>query len=208
MEKVKLDEALKELRNQKKRKFSQTIELIVNLKGVDLRKDNIALVASIPNKIKDKKVCGFLETKNNLVKTVTKTEFSKYKDKAALRNLVNNYDFFIANAKLMPAVATTFGKALGPAGKMPSPQLGIITEEKDEVIKTLLEKISKSLKIRAKEASIKVPIGKEEMKDLEISDNVKTALSAIINALPKKEENVKNVMLKFTMTKPIKVEVN
>ena len=53
------------------------------------------------------------------MKTITKPEFDKYKEKKELRNLVREHDFFIANAKLMPSVATAFGKALGPAGKMP-----------------------------------------------------------------------------------------
>ena len=35
----------------------------------------------------------------------------------------------------MPVVATTFGRALGPTGKMPSPQLGIVANEDDNSIK-------------------------------------------------------------------------
>ncbi|PIN90806.1 hypothetical protein COU60_00490 [Candidatus Pacearchaeota archaeon CG10_big_fil_rev_8_21_14_0_10_34_76] len=207
MQAVELKQALEELRKEKKRKFSQTVELIVNLRSVDLRKDNIAILASIPNKVKDKKVCGFFEKKNPLISTITKAEFQKYSEKNALRKIVDEFDFFIANAKLMPSVASTFGKALGPAGKMPSPQLGIIPEERDDLIKPLLERISKSVKMRAKEASIKVPIGNESMKDEEIIANIKAVHAAVISSLPKKEENVKNTLIKFTMSKPIAVEV-
>ena len=90
---------------------------------------------------------------------------------------------------------------------MPSPQLGIITQESPEVIKPLLEKISKSIKIRAKEASIKVAAGKENMKDEEIIENVRAIYNGILNALPTKKENVKNVKIKFTMSKPVGVEI-
>lgn len=204
---MELKKALEELRKQKKRKFTQTVDLVINLKGIDLRRDNIALVANLPYKIKDKKVCGFLEHKSDLVKTITKPEFAKYKEKDALRHLVKEFDFFISNAKLMPAVATTFGKALGPAGKMPSPQLGIIMEEKPEIINPLLEKISKSIKIRLKEASIKVGMGNEGMKDEEIMKNINTIYKLIVDALPKKADNVKNVSVKFSMSKPIGVEI-
>ncbi|MCH7568229.1 MAG: hypothetical protein IIA87_02300 [Nanoarchaeota archaeon] len=204
---MELKKALEELRKEKKRKFEQTVDLVVNLKGINLRRDNIALVINIPHKVKDKKVCGFLTKKNELVETITKPEFQKYKDKKILKGLVDDFDFFIANASLMPAVATTFGKDLGPAGKMPSPQLGIITQETPEVIKTLLKKISKSIKIRAKETSIKIAAGKENMKDEEIIDNIKAIYNAIVNALPTKKENVKNVLLKFTMSKPIEVDM-
>jgi len=205
---MELKEALEYLRkNSKERNFSQTIDLIVNLKGIDLRKDNVAAVISIPYKVKEKKVCGFLTKKNDAVKTITKPEFKKYKDTAMLRELVNGYDFFIAHASLMPSVASTFGKALGPAGKMPSPQLGIVTQETPEVINQLIDKISKSVKIRAKEASIKVPAGKENMKDEDIIQNILAIYNGIVNVLPTKKENVKNVLLKMTMSKPVEVEI-
>lgn len=203
---MELKKAIEELRNNaKKRKFSQTVDLVINLKGMDMRRDNVALVIDIPHKVKDKKVCGFLTEKNELVHTVTKPDFPKYKDAAKLRELVNEYDFFIAHASLMPSVASTFGKALGPLGKMPSPQLGIVTSEKSDVVKPLLDKISKSVKIRTKEASIKIAVGKEEMSDEEIIANTSAVYNAIVNALPTKNENVKNVKIKFTMSKPVEV---
>jgi len=186
---MKLQEALDELRKQKERKFDQTVDLIVNLKGIDIRKDNVNFIAVTPNKVKDKKVCGFLTAKNDLVKTITKPDFQRYgKDKAALRKLIKDYDFFIAHASLMPAVATNFGKALGPAGKMPSPQMGIITQETPEVIKPLLERISRSVKIRAKEPSIKIPVGKTSMEDKDILENINSVYAALVNALPTKKE--------------------
>ena len=204
---MNLKEALEQLRKEEKRKFSQTVDLIVNLKGLNLKKENINIFATIPFKTKDKKICAFLENKSKLLDTVTKLEFQKYKDKKSLKNLVKKYDFFIASAHLMPVVATIFGKVLGPAGKMPSPQLGIITQETDEIIKQSIEKISKSLKIRVKEASIKSNIGNESMKDEEIIANISALYNSLINTLPKKKDNLKNVMLKFTMTKPIKLEM-
>ena len=45
------------------------------------------------------------------------------------------------------------------------------------------------------------------MKDDEIMENVKAVYNGIVNALPKKKDNIKNVMVKYTMSKPIKVEM-
>jgi large subunit ribosomal protein L1 len=204
---TELKKVIEELRKEKKRNFNQTIDLIVNLKGVDVRKTNVSFVAEIPYKIKEKKVCGFLNEKNSLIDTITKQEFPKYKDAKKLRELVKNYDFFIASASLMPAVATTFGKGLGPSGKMPSPQLGIITKEEDDIIKNVLETISKSIKIRVKEASIKIAVGKDSMKDEDIAENVDALYKKIVSNLPNKKENVKNVLIKFTMGKPVEVKL-
>ena len=206
-EHMELDKALSELRKGKKRKFAQSADLIINLKGLDLKRENINLIVTLPHKLKEKRICAFLEQRSNIIPTITKLDFPRYKDKKPLKNLVKDYDFFIASAPLMPAVATAFGKILGPAGKMPSPQLGILTKETDDAIKQALDKISKSLKIRLKEASIKVSIGNESMKDEEILENFRTAYNEISNALPKKKDNIKNVMIKFTMAKPIKLDI-
>ena len=200
-------EALAELRKSEKRKFNQSVDLIINLKGIDLRKDNISAVIQVPNKIKDKKVCGFFGKKNTLVTTITEPEFARYKDKNELKKLVKGYDFFIASGPLMPKVATVFGKILGPAGKMPSPQLGILMQENDNAVKEVLEKISKSVKFRVKEASIKLSIGKESMKDEEIIENASAIYKGVLNALPNKNDNVRNVMIKLTMGEPVKVEM-
>jgi len=203
---MELKEALAELRKNEKRKFDQTVDLLISLKGIDLRRDTISIVSTIPHTFKERRVCGFLENKSDIVKTITKPEFDKYKDKKLLRNIVRDYDFFIANAKLMPAVATVFGKALGPLGKMPSPQLGVLAQETPDSIRAILERISKSIKIRAKEPAIKVAVGKESMDDEHLIENINAVYRDIVNALPGKKENVRKVMLKLTMSKPIVIE--
>ena len=202
-----LKQALAELRKQEKKQFDQSIDFIVNLKGVDVKKDNISTIVTIPNKIKDKKVCGFLTKQTSLVKTITQPEFARYKDKKPLKELVKEYDFFIAVPTLMPQVATAFGKALGPTGKMPSPQLGVVMKEEDAVIKALIEKINHSIKIRVKEASIKVSIGKESMSDDKLIANIEALYAGVVAALPTKKENVKSLMIKTTMGAPIKLEI-
>jgi large subunit ribosomal protein L1 len=204
---MELKDALKQLRSEEKRKFDQSIDLIINLRGIDLRKDNISTIINIQHPIKEKKICGFLTKKSDLVRTITQPDFQKYKEKNTLKKIVREFDFFIAHASLMPSVASTFGKALGPTGKMPSPQLGIIAKEDDATIKLLLDKIAHSVKVKLKEPSFKISIGKESMKDEQIIDNILAVYNGLVNALPTKRENVKSVLLKLTMGKPIKVEM-
>ncbi len=204
---MKLNEALSELRKFEKKKFDQSIDLIVNLKKIDPKRDQLSLVVNLPHVFKTKKVCGFMTKKSGIIDVIGEPDFVGYKDKKSLKNLVKKYDFFVASAPLMPKVASVFGKVLGPAGKMPSPQMGMLTTEDDKAVKEILEKISRSVKIRLKEASIKLTVGKESSKDEDIIQNIKSVYSAIENALPKKKENIRNVMIKLTMTKPVKVEV-
>jgi large subunit ribosomal protein L1 len=198
---------LRELRKDKERKFDQTLDLIINLQKFNIKKDSVNVFISVPHKIKEKKICAFLEVKDKNVQTITKEDFKKYTDKKELKKLVKKFDFFISQASLMPKVASGFGRVLGPAGKMPSPQLGILVNVDDKVINDLRNRINNSVKIRTKEASIKLAIGKQSMKDDDLAENIITVYNAILKALPREKENIKNIELKFTMTKPQKINI-
>lgn len=196
---------LEELRKERQRKFDQTIEMVINLKKFDPKKESFNLHVLLPHKIRNKKICAFLMKKNTLLDTITKGEFEKYKNKKEVKKLVKNYDFFIAHASLMPFIATSFGKYLGPAGKMPSPQLGIVTQEDESSINTLIEKVNSTSRIKSKEPSLKIPAGKISMKDEEIIRNILQIYNAVLQALTK--EKIKSVLLKSTMSKPIKLQI-
>ncbi|MDO8528673.1 MAG: hypothetical protein Q7S06_02160 [Nanoarchaeota archaeon] len=203
-----LEKALIELRkNIKERKFNQSVDLIINLRKFDPKRNSLNLFVQVPFKIKDKKIAAFLESKNKNVETISAEEFRKYSDKKEVDKLVKEFDFFISQASLMPKVAATFGRVLGPAGKMPSPQLGIIMNADEKIINEIKTKINNSVKIRTKEPSIKVLIGKQNMKDEEIVENILTVYNSALKNLPKGKENIKNIEIKFTMSKPQKVRI-
>lgn len=202
-----LQKSLSELRKGRKRKFDQTVELIINLQRFDVKRNSLNLFISLPYKIKEKKVAAFLEAQKQGLDTITKTDFKKFKDKKEMKKFIRNYDFFIAQASMMPQVATSFGKVLGPAGKMPSPQLGIIQDTSDKTIQETKEKINQSIKIRTKQPSIKVAVGKESMKDEEIIENIMSIYNNVVKNLPREKNNIKNIEVKFTMTKPQKIKV-
>lgn len=205
--KKSLKTALSELRKDKGKKFDQTVDLIINLQKFDPKKNQINIFAEIPFNIRDKKICAFLETKNKNIETITPEEFKKYSNKKDLKKIVKRFDFFVAQASLMSKIATTFGRVLGPAGKMPSPQLGILTDVNEKNINELKKKINSSLRIKVKEPSIKLAIGKQSMKDEDIIENVVSVYDSLLKALTKGNENIKNIELKFTMTKPQKIMI-
>jgi len=101
MNREQIKKALEELRkNFKKRNFNQTVDLIVNLREFDVKRNGFNTFVTLPHKIKDKKVAGFLEKESKLVSTIKKENFPRFKEKKDLKNLVKEYDFFISNAKL------------------------------------------------------------------------------------------------------------
>lgn len=208
MEKQEIIKAIEQLRNKEKRNFEQTVDLIINLKKFDIKKNSLNLFVNLPHKIKDKRICAFLDKKSDVVDSVTKSEFDKYKNKKQAKKLGKSYEFFISKASLMPQVASIFGRFLGQGGKMPSPQLGIISEEDDNKIKVLIEKINKTTRVKTKEPSIKILVGKESMKDEGIAENILSIYNAVAEALPNKKENIKNVMIKLTMSNPVKLSIN
>jgi large subunit ribosomal protein L1 len=204
--KDKFLEALKELRKEKKRGFTQTVELIINLAAFDPKRESVNIFVTLPHKAREVKTCAFLDKQSSFFDLVIqKEQFEAWKEEKRLKQLLG-YDFFVALAPLMPAIATAFGRVLGPAGKMPSPQLGVLTSSDDKTLKEIAERLKKVARIKTKEASIKVPIGKESMSDVELAENAMAIYNAVVAALPKKNENIKNVMLKFTMSRPIKIK--
>jgi large subunit ribosomal protein L1 len=204
--------AVKEIREAEskrnaKRKFDQTVDLIVNLKEFEVKKNSFSVFVQVPHKIKDKKVAGFFEKDSTLIDAIKKDDFGRYKEKKDIKKLVNSYDFFVANAKLMPAVATAFGRILGPVGKMPSPQMGILPNEEEKMVQGLLDKINSSVRVRVKEPSLKVGVAKESLNDDEVVENAVIVYKKILEHLPKGIDNVKNIKIKLTMGKPVLVAV-
>lgn len=202
---MNINDAIKQLRSEEKRKFVQSLDLIVNLQKIDPRKEAINTMVAIPHP-PQKRLCAFLSKKSPLLDTITKEEFELYKDNKAIKRLAKKYDAFIAAAPLMGAVATKFGRFLGPLGKMPTPQGGVVMQETEANIKEVVEKMSKSTKLRIKEKSIKLSVGREDMSDKDLSENVTGVINAILDILPNRKDNVKNISVKFTMGKLVQID--
>jgi ribosomal protein L1 len=205
METKKLNDAIAELRKEKKRKFVQTIDLIVNLKNFDVRKEALNTFVTVPHP-SEKKIAGFFTKKSKLMDTITEEDFIKYKEMKDIKKLATKYDAFIAVAPMMAKIATNFGRVFGPMNKMPSPQAGIVPKEDDEMVKMMVEKMKKSIRVKNKEMAVKLPIGKENLTDKEIAENVDAVVAGLEKVLPRGKDNIKEVLIKFTMTKPIKIE--
>jgi large subunit ribosomal protein L1 len=202
---ISIEESIKKLRAFEKRKFNQTLDLVINLQKFDSRKESINSFISIPHSY-ERNIAAFLTKKVKGVDVILKDSFESYKNLRDAKRLAKKYDMFIAAAPLMGQVATKFGRALGPSGKMPSPQLGIIVKEDEETIKKLVEKMKKSIKIRTKERVVKLGVGKEDMSDDKLKENIESAIKGVIDLLPQKRDNVKDVLIKFTMTPAVKID--
>lgn len=198
-----------------KRNFKQSYDLLINLKDIDLKKteNQIDIFAQLHfGRGRDVKICGLVagELKDQSAQvfatTLDSDSFTKYQnDKKLTKKLANEHDFFVAQASIMPKVAAAFGKVLGPRGKMPNPKAGCVVPPNAN-LKPLAEKLAKTVRISVKTSMVYMcRIGNEDMPDAEIIDNAVTIYTALSNALPHQDQNIKSVMLKKTMSHPVKV---
>ena len=216
MDKKTVLEALRKVREEsKKRNFAQTVDLIVNLKDIDLKKteDQVDFFAVTHHSTgKKKKICALIgpelldEAKKVCDRAIMAEEFEAFaRDKKLAKKLASEYDFFIAQANIMPKIASAFGKVFGPKGKMPNPKAGCIIPPK-AALKPLYDKLQNTLKISAKTAPmIQCLVGKESLRDEEIADNIIDIYNQIESKLPKGKNNIKNMLIKLTMGKPVRL---
>lgn len=216
LDKKALDKTIEELKkNSKKRNFKQSYDLIVTFKDINLKnpEEQLDFFMTLPyglgRKVKVVALVGpeLAERASKIVDLViTQADFDKYSNKKTLKKLAVEYDFFIAQADIMPKVAQVFGRALGPRGKMPNPKLGSIISGKTQ-IDTLYEKLQKTIRISSKKHPMaQVKVGTESMLQEQVVENILQVYNQIIHHLPKEKANIKHVLLKLTMSKPIKIE--
>ena len=197
--------------NDKDRKFKQSVEMIMVFKDVDVKKGfAINETVQLPKKTtKPSSVCimasGDMGTKAKNAKAdlvMDENELTKLSaDKKKSKKLINKYDFFLADTKLMPTVGKKLGQLLGPRGKMPTPV------PFNAPIESFLERFRTSVKIKAKGSlSMSCRIGEESMDDADLAANANAVATAIEKILPNGSKNVKKIMFKTTMGKAIKTE--
>ena len=215
MDKKNFIDAIQALKALPKRKFKQSYEFIMNLKELDLKKPEhqVELWVKLPfDKGKPTKVGALVgpelqeQAKTNCDVVIMHDNFPQYAaNKKELKKLTRQYDYFIAQANIMPDVAKTFGRVFGPRGKMPNPKAGCVVPPNAN-LKTLTETLKKTVKVSAKlQPSVKVMVGREDMPDEQIADNMMAIYSSVLSKLPQESFNIKTVLLKFTMSPPVKI---
>jgi large subunit ribosomal protein L1 len=205
--------AVKEAKGKsEKRKFNQSVELILKLQDIDMKstEGKIQEVVELPYALeKPNKICviasgelALKARKGNADHVIERTELEGLAGKKQeLRKIANEYDFFIAEAPLMPLVGKTLGSVLGPRGKMPMP----VPPSAD--IASLIAKHRKTIVLRLRNQPIlQNRVGMENMKDEEIADNIQAVLRVLEGKLKKGIKNIKFAYIKTAMGTPVKVK--
>ncbi len=188
-----------------KRNFNQSIDLVINLRNMDIKKTPISAYHPLKHNFKKIKICCFsdesLRAKIEKIfdRVISKSQLSLMGDKKEIKKLAKEYDYFVAQADLMPLIASKLGRFLGSRGKMPNPAAGCIFLPNAD-LEALKNKLQFLKKIQTKsESAIRVCVGKEDMKDENLIENVKEIYDYVLSLLPEGKNNIRSVLLKLTM---------
>ncbi len=189
----------------KERKFNQSIELIMVFKDIDVKKGfTINETIQLPKTNSPATICVMasgdmgLKAKNAKAdKVIDNDDLTRLAaNKRESRKLINGFDFFLADTKLMPIVGKVLGQLLGPRGKMPTPV------PFNAPIDSFLERFRSSVRVRVKNSlSMSCKIGDESMEDTELASNAHAVLSGVEKKLPNGDKNIRKILIKTTMGK-------
>ena len=193
----------------KGRNFRQTVDVTFNLKEFDIKdqKNRINEDVLLPNgRGKDIKICVIaggdmaLRAKDLGAGVLMREDLDSIsKDKKKVKAISAEYDYFIAQADMMPLVGRSLGSVLGPRGKMPKPV------PPNANIDGLIERLSKTVTIRNQrdQPIINSSVGTEAMDDHELAENLRSLVEAVERTLPRADQNIGSIIVKTTMGSPV-----
>jgi large subunit ribosomal protein L1 len=206
----KILEAIKKAREGDKRNFKQSFDLAINIKSIDLKKpeNKIKTEIKLPYAFNEYRICVIADnllpqarTLENIL-VLKREQIEDYgRNKKEAKKLARSCNYFLAEAPLMPVIGKALGPYLAPRNLMPTP-----IPPTTQNLKSIVDQKMNTIKIQLKDSpTIHMAVGKEEMKDEEVAENIDFVIKAILASLPKGKEQVKNFIIKLTMGKPVKV---
>ncbi len=197
------------------RKFAQSVELVINLKDIDLKKpeSRFTEVIELPHGLgsKARKVAviasGALAVEArkspNVDRVFDREEIEVLTgNKKAAKRLAREFDYFLVDTSLISLVARALGAALGYIGKAPVP----VPAGAD--VNALAARYKRSVTVRVrKNPQANCVIGTEEMGPDQLVENAMAVLNRVVEKLPKRWANVKSAYVKRAMGEPVGLKV-
>ncbi|MDD5959831.1 50S ribosomal protein L1 [Methanobrevibacter wolinii] len=205
-------EAVKKAKEQSKpRNFTESIDMIINVKDLDVKKpeNRFEEEVTLPNGRGKEVKIGVIadgeltvQAKNaGVALVINKAELEELgKNRKKAKKMANSIDFFIAQADMMPLVGRFLGPVLGPRNKMPKPVPANVKLE------PLLGKLQNTIKVGIKQQpSIQLIIGTQDMADEQIAENIEAVLAILDRHLEKGRKQIKSMFIKTTMGSVVRV---
>jgi large subunit ribosomal protein L1 len=181
-----LEEAVKKVKGLSYSKFMGSVELHITIslpKDMDAKSVKGAIALPHSASKGTTKVAVFASPEN------AKKALSAGADMAGLEDLIKevqagkiNFDVAIATPDVMPKIAV-LGKELGPKGLMPNPKTGTVTTD----VETTVAEYKKGKQTFAtdEQGGVHISVGKLDMEDSQIIENIKAVFTAVESAVGK-----------------------
>lgn len=208
-----MDALRKAKEGSKKRKFTQSIDLAISLRDVNLKdpakrfKADVLLPYAIGSGVKicvigDDATVARASTVEGIDSTLTETQITEMaKDAKSTKIFIAGIDYFLAIPQLMATVGRSLGRFLGPAGKMPTvfPPNGNLED--------FVTRFSRTCSIRLRQNPvIHCRVGTESMEDSEVVENIRVIITEVENRLDNGVNNIRHTHVKTTMGPAIAIQ--
>ncbi|KAJ2855827.1 60S ribosomal protein L10A, partial [Coemansia asiatica] len=192
--------------SEKKRKFTETIELQIGLKNYDPQRDKrFSGTIKLPNIPRPKMSVAILGDAHDCDKAKSidmpfrsAEDLKKLnKNKKLIKKLAASYDAFLASESMIKQIPRLLGPGLHKAGKFPTP-----VSHNDDLAARANE-IRATIKFQLKKVlCLAVAVGNVNMTEDEVLGNIMLAVNFLVSLLKKRWQNVKSLYIKSTMGKP------
>jgi large subunit ribosomal protein L1 len=202
-----IEEAIKKVKETSKTKFDPTIELHVNL-SLDKKADqSVRFILNLPHGTgKTPKVAVLSSGKvKNADLELTEADLGKI-EKGEIKPKVD-FDVLVAEPRFMSKLAK-IAKVLGPAGAMPNPKTGTVTEEVEKTVEQI-KKGKVEIRTEPNAPVIHTILGKCSFEDTKLVENYQEVIGAIKSNKPQKAKPdwIKSVYINSTMGSSYQVEL-
>jgi large subunit ribosomal protein L1 len=194
----------------KERKFNESVEAILTFREVDPKKTDLNINEIVylphPGSLRPK-ICFvgsgdlILRAKNagadGLIEPSQLESYAGSKKDA--KELARQYDFFLADTALMPRIGKILGQYLGPRGRIPTPV------PPNAQIEGMIQRFRTAVRVRSRGSlGVMARVGDRKLSDSELAENIQAVVQAVSRKLPSGDKNIRSVIVKTTMGKPVK----
>lgn len=191
------------------KKFKQSVELVIVLKDIDLKSQQVKIREPVHlprGRGKDLKICVVGDSE---MVEVAKAEGAymamlgddvKGLNKKQAKKIASTCDWVLVKPEFMGTVGRVLGPALSPRGKVPVPA------PSSSALKSMIARYKNTVLVSLRnQPQIMVPIGTEDMKPEDLAENALAVLSTVESKLPAGSANIGKVVVKTTMGIPVEV---
>jgi large subunit ribosomal protein L1 len=192
------------------RNFTETVDLAVNLRDIDLNDPSNRVDESVvlpEGTGQETTIVVFAEGETAIRAEEVADDVLDGEELAdlgddddAAKDLAGDTDFFLAEEALMQDIGRYLGTVLGPRGKMPEPV------SPDDDIVEVIERMKNSVQLRSGDRrTFHTRVGAEDMSAEDIADNIDVIIRRLHAGLEKGPLNIDTVYVKTTMGPAVEV---